>query len=475
MIKLLRLAVFGAAISFAAPAMAYDAAPWIEDLRQVKSFLTSNRYANLEWLTGEREANLDAVFERGEQQLTAATSEAEAKVQFERTLANLGDGHLEVKWSANRTALHAGDSGRPCGDMRKITPAQPVAARIAGWRPVDGPAAADFPAGIVESGGKKIGVVKISLFMADPTVCEAAAAKLNLPLDKPCDQACGDAVDRATYQLLTDRFGGRLRDLKAAGAEVLMIDIASNGGGREWAEVVARMVTAKPVKGARVGLVRAETTAQALEERAADLEGYARKAKGGDKTLLSKAADDLRTAAAEARRPCDSAPFLKREASACAWLVEGGYSTGLMDQLDPALANRPWAGDLYSPAKMKHETGLWSGPLIVLVDAGSASASEELAAELQDARAAVILGAPTFGAGCGHSTSAGPIPLKNSGGFLSLPDCARLRADGSNEIMGVEPDILIGFRRGDSAGRKAQRLAGKLPAAVAASLKSPPL
>lgn len=473
MLTLFRLGVFGAALTAAAPALAYDPAPWIEDLRQVKSILTSNRYANLEWLISEREANLDALFATGEQRLTAATSEAEAKAQFERTLLNLGDGHLEVQWNADRTALHAGDSGRPCGDMRKITPAHPVAARIPGWRPVDGEAAADFPAGIVESGGKTVGVLKISLFMADPAVCEAAAKTLNLPPDKPCDQDCGDVLDRATYQLLTDRFASRLRDLKAAGAEVLMVDLASNGGGREWAEVVARMVTAKPVKGARVDLVRAEATAEALEERAADLEGYARKAKGADKVMLSKAASELRATAAEARRPCAAAPFLKREASACAWLVKGGYSTGLTDQLDPAWADRPWAGDLYGPANMKHEAGLWSGPLIVLVDAGSASASEEMAAELQDASAAVILGSPTFGAGCGHSTEARPIPLKNTGGFLSLPDCARMRADGSNEIMGVEPDILIGFRRSDSPGRKAHRLAAKLPEAVAAAAARP--
>ncbi|WP_269714061.1 S41 family peptidase [Caulobacter sp. NIBR2454] len=471
MLTLFRTVAFGVAISTAAPAVAYDAAPLIEDLRQVKSILTSNHYANLEWLIGEREADLDAVFQVGEQRLAAAANEAEAKAQFERTVVNLGDGHLRVKWSADRTALHAGDSGRPCGDMGKVTPIQPIAARIPGWRPVDGEAAADFPAGVVESGGRKVGVLKITLFMADPAVCEAAAKKLNLPLDKPCDEACGNELDRETYQVLTDRLASRLRDLKAAGAEVLMIDLAGNGGGREWAEVVARMVTAKPVKGARVDLVRTETTAKVLEQRAADLEGYARKARGADRALLSKTASDLRATAAEARRACDATPFLKREASGCAWLVKGGYSTGLVDTLDPALADRPWAADLYSPAKIKHEAGLWSGPLIVLVDNGSASASEELTAELQDARAAVILGSPTFGAGCGHSTPAKPIALKNSGGFLSLPDCARLRADGSNEIMGVEPDILIGLRRTDGDVRKAKRLEAKLPEAVAAAIR----
>jgi len=56
--------------------------------------------------------------------------------------------------------------------------------------------------------------------------------------------------------------------------------------------------------------------------------------------------------------------------------------------------------------------------------------------------------------------------LKNSGGRLSLPDCLRLRADGSNEIGGVEPDILVGFRGTDGPALKARRLAPRLPEAV---------
>ena len=85
---------------------------------------------------------------------------------------------------------------------------------------------------------------------------------------------------------------------------------------------------------------------------------------------------------------------------------------------------------------------------------------------LQDNRAAVILGAPTAGAGCGHTRGGLDTVLQHSGARLRLPDCARFRADGSNEVSGIDPDVLIGFRENDGPARRAKRLAVALPAAL---------
>jgi C-terminal processing protease CtpA/Prc len=105
--------------------------------------------------------------------------------------------------------------------------------------------------------------------------------------------------------------------------------------------------------------------------------------------------------------------------------------------------------------------------VIVLVDGDSASSSEFFAAMMQDRHAALILGAPTFGAGCGHMTDAEPVVLRHSGARVSLPDCVRLRADGSNEVAGIQPDVLIGFKRFDTPAERVARLARALPQAVA--------
>jgi hypothetical protein len=55
------------------------------------------------------------------------------------------------------------------------------------------------------------------------------------------------------------------------------------------------------------------------------------------------------------------------------------------------------------------------------------------------------------------------IVLERSRGELFLPDCARFRRDGSNELDGIQPDYLIGFRRYDSPRQRLQRLRAALP------------
>lgn len=56
--------------------------------------------------------------------------------------------------------------------------------------------------------------------------------------------------------------------------------------------------------------------------------------------------------------------------------------------------------------------------------------------------------------------------LKHSRARLRLPNCARLRADGTNEVSGIDPDVLIGFRSNDGNQRRVHRLMAALPAAI---------
>ena len=111
-------------------------------------------------------------------------------------------------------------------------------------------------------------------------------------------------------------------------------------------------------------------------------------------------------------------------------------------------------------AKFNYPDAVWDGPLIVLVNGYTGSAAEEFTAVLQDNHAAVVMGAPTAGAGCGHTDGGTPTKLKNSGGILELPHCARFRADGSNEVMGIQPDVLVGLRATDGPHRQGLRVAG---------------
>ena len=78
-------------------------------------------------------------------------------------------------------------------------------------------------------------------------------------------------------------------------------------------------------------------------------------------------------------------------------------------------------------------------PLIVLINNGSASASEIVAGALQDQKRAVLLGETTFGKGSVQSI----IPLKNNGAIRLTVSKYYLPSGKSISEVGVVPDIRI--------------------------------
>jgi len=83
--------------------------------------------------------------------------------------------------------------------------------------------------------------------------------------------------------------------------------------------------------------------------------------------------------------------------------------------------------------------GLWTGPLQVWMDAGTASASEDFAAWLADNGIATLVGDKTVGAGCGYMDGGHVSVLPTIGLEVRMPNCARFLRDGRNEIEGLEP------------------------------------
>ncbi len=80
---------------------------------------------------------------------------------------------------------------------------------------------------------------------------------------------------------------------------------------------------------------------------------------------------------------------------------------------------------------------------MILVNQGTGSSAEYFTAMLRDNSAATIIGEPTEGSGWGYTNRGIPTFLKNSGARVKIPDCVRLRTDGSNKVAGITPDILI--------------------------------
>jgi hypothetical protein len=458
--------------SAAGAATPYDARPWLADLEQTRTAL-ADRYANLEWVVFEHETNLALLFADTKLRVNSAATSTEARAAFDRLARQLGDGHVRFRWQEQAT-----DNQRPTADCKglgydAVKSGVPVAAYLPGYAPLANPHDAVFPAGMIRVGAHRVGVVRIGLFAPQgiPSLCTAALDALQLEAAAPCDDACADRIEAWVSARMTADLVREVRSLRARGAEVLLIDIANNGGGTEWAEAAARMLSPIRLKSEHVGFVRGAHWAGALSAQEAGLRTAATTADAADRAFLLSMASQVAARHEEAATPCDAEPFWRGERPACPWLGDSWFSSGAIDSDTPRIHGKPWASLVFTPAKFEYEAGAWRGPLIVLVNGSTGSAAEEFAAILQDNRAALVLGAPTVGAGCGHTDGGTPTVLENSGGVLELPDCARFRADGSNEVMGVEPDLLVGLRAADGPHRQALRVAAALPEAVNRALR----
>ena len=298
--------------------------------------------------------------------------------------------------------------------------------------------------------------------MAASCSASEALAALAIPLDQPCDEACDNRIVTEAYRLLGILMRDRLDRLRAAGARVLIVDITGNGGGSEWTEAAARMLSRRPLQSARLGFVRGphwERQWRALAER---LRAAAASADPADRQRLLGWAAEADAARGEARRRCPPTGD-----PACPWLGRAGFSTGLVGRATSGrFAGKDWAVHVFNPAQHTYVDGAWDGPVIVLTDQETWSAAEQFAALLQDNGAALIVGARTGGSGCGHTWGGTPTRLTNSGATLELPDCVRFRADGSNEVRGIIPDLLLPWRANDGRAFRARMLEAALPEAI---------
>jgi hypothetical protein len=449
---------------------AFDAKAWIADLDQVHDEM-ANRYANLEWAVFTREANLPELFASTKERLKGAANEADARAAFDRFSRRLGDGHLLFIWP-HAKAPKSGVGANRCQSLGydSSSRAGALAAAAPGYRALQTKESDDFPAGFITSANTKIGVIKIGVFMPQgyPALCEAALTALELRSNDTCNDTCSNAVSAWVSARLTTEFAGQIRALRSAGAQALLIDIADNGGGTEWAETLARMVTPLSLKSERIDFVRGDGWANSFAKDESRLKQFANDANAKDRVFLLNLVKQIEVKRTIAKTPCDSGPLWRGEHPACSWLGEGFYGSGYVADADPAaLSGKPWAPLVFSPMETTYQEGVWRGPLIVLINRNTGSAASEFAAVLKDNHAALLVGEPADG-GCGHALDDPPVRLKHSGAIFEMPDCARFRADGTNEITGVEPDILIGFTATDGPHARAQRLLEKLPTVASA-------
>ncbi len=124
-------------------------------------------------------------------------------------------------------------------------------------------------------------------------------------------------------------------------------------------------------------------------------------------------------------------------------LEEAINLTGLFVGKGPVVQVRDSRGQVEQ--KDSDEKMLWTGPMAVLVNRGSASASEIFAAAIQDYGRGLILGEQTFGKGTVQNlTSLDQLAMntKPTFGELKMTIAEFFRVDGdSTQLHGVTPDI----------------------------------
>ena len=104
-------------------------------------------------------------------------------------------------------------------------------------------------------------------------------------------------------------------------------------------------------------------------------------------------------------------------------------------------------------------------PIVVLINGGSASASEIVAGALQDHSRAIIVGTKSFGKGSVQTI----MPLQGSGAIRLTTARYYTPSGRSIQALGVAPDVIVEFRRPDpdaeedaAAGRSEADLRGSL-------------
>ena len=456
---------------------AWSPRPWLHDLAEARAAIDS-KYANLEWLLTERQVDLDALFDRARAALGNARSDAEAVAIFNRLVQRIGDGHVNLEWPRPAAAPAAAPVAAPAPAPSPPAPAAESFCRALGYASPSNaaglaPALAGFartatidllPVGTIPVAGGRAGIMRIPVF--DPhgsiVLCDNAVAALAIPLDRPCDEACSNCIITEAYRQLGILMQDRLARFRNAGARVLIVDITGNGGGSEWAEAAARMLSRRPLQSARLGFVRGPHWERQWRQLSERLRMAAAGAGPADRARLLAWAAEADAARAEAGRRCPPTGD-----PACPWLGRGGFATGLVGRArSGSFDGKDWAVHVFNPAQHLYRDGAWDGPVIVLTDQETWSAAEQFAALLQDNGAALILGARTGGSGCGHTWGGTPTRLTNSGATLELPDCVRFRADGSNEVRGVIPDLLLPWRANDGGAFRARMLEAALPEAI---------
>jgi hypothetical protein len=456
----------------ARPASGPNVASWLADFTQLQSEL-SQQYANLEWVATERRVDLPRLVAVTEQQLRIASSDAEEREIISLFLADFGDGHLGIDWPV-ASAGGSGPAKLPplcsrLGYAESALPSGIAFDKASVYQPLATPGSRYFPTGLLElRNGNVVGVLRLAIFSAlpYPELCEQAKTAMGLSDSSACDDSCENEIQLRAENALTAALEQSLSVMQTVShLSGLVVDITRNGGGSDWLEPAARELTAKRLRSPQLGFVKSDHWTNTLTRRLHAVETDLPNASGPTRDLLLDAQRIYSAAIVSSKERCDRGGYFLGAGVTCSQIVKGPlYTSGTLPYAAPGSLAVSARAVLFAPSRFTYREGTWTAPLIVLVDSDTASAAERFAAMLQDAGAATIAGIPTDGAGCGFTDGGIPAVLDHSGASVRMPDCIQYRADGSDAVAGITPDLLVPWRDNDSSYQRVVRAVAALTA-----------
>ncbi|HET8648500.1 MAG TPA: S41 family peptidase [Gemmatimonadales bacterium] len=465
-------------------------AEWIREYQLTRHYLATAD-ANFDWVVARRKLDLPALDSATRQRIEHAWFSFGATAATRDFVSQFGDGHTWTRvrpgiwWrgvtarknprpvdASDLTAAEAPASSRGA----ELTPTMSAAvacstvgldvnARPDGW---DLPFAktpgalvvedSEFPAVLVKvTGGRTVGILRVANFGHEhfgPS-CARAWYEYRSGLPVPCTGDCVDNFQAAVIRHIALRAAAVANELQRRGAQMVVADITGNGGGSELADAMARTLTATPLHIAAGGFIRHPLHARDLADTRRAIAEDSAHATPVQQALIRIAELRLDSLITEAERECHRDRVWSGGVPDCSNVV---IAPPVVSYLEPGALDgltNGWA--IWMPSWYKAPEGVYRGPLLVLQDHRSASASEEFAARLRDNGAALIIGSRSYGAGCGYSNGGTSLELPALGLLVRAPDCQRLRMDGSNETEGIAPDVDAGWSRDDKPADRVRK------------------
>lgn len=473
LLLLIALILLTPTVSTAAP---FDKEAWQQDYKQLKSELI-DRYSNLAWKASTSSGiDLPALDRKTLAILASADDDTQAADAIRAFVTAFHDGHLSEqpylatamtrpvepeKFSLDPTEPIAGCAALGYASTGRVAFSLPIEG-LPGFKLMTDGLDSAFRTGIVMRSGVTMGVIRIQNFRARafPTVCLHAWADLRQASMAITPHA---VLDAARLRWFKD-IAAAIRTLRQAGATTLVVDIGNNSGGDDSGDWTPRLLTDRLVRSARLLMTDAPIAGRYFAEEIEDIdEVYAATRSHDAKAALMEARSFFSgQTAAIGQHHCDLS-WVWHEKRAwsltnCNRLLvagyAGGYSAGLPHN---AFSGSDAAVVLSSASTVQSLYGTWTGPTYVIADKRSYSSAEMFAAVMQDNRIAKLVGDRTGGDGCGFMADDNPIILKHSRLRFRVPNCMRLRANGTNEEAGIVPDIPVLPTEGESERARAER------------------